>query len=218
MFRKELIILVCVACVVFGVVAGIATLAVGVVQRDADRVARDTLPGLVNAGQAIERLHENWFNTLRLSGIESAADRAQIIASIEANSTEKLWQRYRDSIYDSRDSMLFESMIASRVNFLKARSKYFELVLAGRMDEAQKLFESSLATSAKEYQRGSRDIFAFNAGEGQERADRIIRLSRWTPGVVGFLCVGALLVGFFLGFKASMGAFSSAAHYNGLRK
>ncbi len=214
MFRKELIILVCVACMVFGVVAGIATLAVGVVQRDADMVARDTLPGLVNAGEAIARLHENWFNTLRLNGMESASDRAEAIALIEANSTDELWKRYRDAINDPHDTELFQSMFASRSDFLKARKNYFELVLAGRMDQAQEFFTTSLVTTSKEYRRASRDIFAFNAEVGQQRADRIMTLSRWTPGVVGLLCVGALLVGFFLGIKASMGAFSSPVHWN----
>ncbi len=218
MFRKELIILGVIACAVFAVVAGIASLAVSMVQRDASMVARDTLPGLVNAGEAIDRVHENWFNTLRLPRIESATARAKTIDIIDANSTGELWKRYSDAIADPHDSKLFQAMTGSRAAFLGFRSNYFGLVRAGRMDEAEEFFWKTLEPASKEYQRASRDLFVFNAEVGRQRADRIMAVSWWSPVAIGIFCVGVLLVGFFIGFKASLGAFSGGSTFDELRK
>src|SRR2546426_11636906 len=131
MFRKELIILVGIACAVFVVVAGIASLAVRAVQRDASMVVQDTLPGLVSAGEAIDRLNENWFNAHLLLETGTLAERARLIDGIETNSTAELWQRYGQSIYDEQDAQLFRTMENARAQFMDSRSNYFELVRAG---------------------------------------------------------------------------------------
>lgn len=208
MFRKELVVLGGIAVAVFLVVAGIASLAVRAVQAEASLVAQDTLPGLVNAGEAVSRLNENWFNTYQLLNVASPTARASLMNRIETNSTSELWERYEKSIYDPKDAQLFQKMGQSRTEFLVARSNYFNLVKSGQMTEARNFFEGRLDMTAQNYRWAAGDIFIYNADVGQQRADRIIRLSRWTPFVLGGLCVGILLVGMFIGFKASLGAFS----------
>jgi hypothetical protein len=171
-------------------------------------VVQDTLPGLVSAGEAMDRLNENWFNAHLLLETSAPAERARLMGNIETNSTTELWQRYGQSIYDVRDAQLFRAMEIARTEFMGARSNYFELVQAGRMTEARDFFKSALEAGFKKYRRSAADIFLFNAEVGQQRADRIIRLSRWTPYVLAGLCVVIMLVGVFIGFKASLGAFS----------
>ena len=208
MFRKELIFLVGVAVAVVVMVVGIASLAVRAVQHDASMVVLDTLPGLVSAGEAIERLNENWFTAHLLLETASQAERTRLVSEIDSNSTSEMWQRYGQSIYDSRDAQLFHDMEGARGEFMSARSNYFRLVQSGRMADAQNFFKGPLAADFRKYRDAAGNIFILNAEVGQQRADRIIRLSRWTPYVLGGLCVIILLTGVFIGFKASLGAFS----------
>jgi len=208
MFQKELILLVGVAVAVVVMVVGIASLAVRAVQHDASMVVLDTLPGLVSAGEAMERLNENWFTAHLLLETGTPAERARLISNIDSNSTAELWRRYGESIYDSRDAQLFRDMENARAEFMSARSNYFHLVQSGRITEARDFFKSPLAAGFKKYREAAGSIFILNAEVGQQRADRIIRLSRWTPYVLGGLCVIILLTGVFIGFKASLGAFS----------
>ena len=208
MFQKELILLVGVAAAVVVMVVGIASLAVRAVQHDASMVVLDTLPGLVSAGEAMERLNENWFTAHLLLETGTPAERTRLIREIDSNSTSEMWRRYGQSIYDSRDPQLFRDMEVARLEFMSARSNYFQLVQSGRMTEARDFFSAPLAADFKKYRQAAGSIFIWNAEVGQQRADRITRLSRWTPYLLGALCVLVLLLGVFIGFKASLGAFS----------
>lgn len=208
MFRKELIALGVVAAAVFLVVAGIALWAVRIVQYDASMVARDTLPGLENAGAAIIRLHENWFNTYRLLSVDSPETRIQLMNGIETNSTGEMWGRYSESIYDERDAQLFQAVENARADYLKARSNFFNLVRSSSMTDARDFLSGKLDSAHQKYSHAAADLFTFNAEIGQQRSNRIMHLSPSTPYLLGALGVVVLLAGVFVGFKASLGTFS----------
>ena len=208
MFRKELVIFSGLALAVFLLVSVVASFLVREVGRDGEMMAKDTVPGLVNAGEAINRLTENWVNTYRLLGLESGEARARLIRQINANTTKPNWARYSRAIYTEEDLRLFKQVEASRGTFVFARSQCFQLVTDGRMEEAKAFFEVKLRPAFERYRSDAVNILLFNAREGAKRADRLIYLARWTPYALAAFCVMVLLAGVFVGFKASMGAFS----------
>ena len=207
MFRKELLITLTLALGIFIIVALLASMAVRNVQRVGESLARDTLPGLVYAGSALNRMNENWMLAYRLLEPELEQRREELIQQIDANSTGAMWQSYKEAIFDRRDAELFAEMESNRRTFLAQRALYFELIRSRGTETARSFFDSQLETSFRNYRSAAVALFKLNVEEGQQRADRLIRLSRGTPLAVGGLCVLILLSGVLLGFKASLGAF-----------
>ena len=76
------------------------------------------------------------------------------------------------------------------------------------MEKAKAHFDSTLRPAFERYRSDAVSLFAFNANEGKSRADRLIHLAQWTPYVLAAFCVILLMTGVFVGFKASLGAFS----------
>jgi len=210
MFRKELLILSLLALVLFLVVAAITSFALRAVQHDGYMLAEDTFPGLVDAGEAIDRLNENWFNLHLLLSVQSPEAAENLIQKITANSTEAAWRRYQESIFDKEDAQLFAQVQASRSKFLEVRARYFGLIRTGDTLAAKQLFAGDLGSAFDRYRRAAEDIFQLNVRQGRARADRLIQLSRWTPYALAAFCVMVLLAGVLVGFKASLGAFSGA--------
>ncbi len=89
MYRKELSLLSALCLLIFLLVAGTGTLVVQVVQRDASMLAIDTLPGLVNAGDAIALIDENWLRIHLLTQESNAPRQASLIQQIRSNSDEE---------------------------------------------------------------------------------------------------------------------------------
>lgn len=210
MFRKELLILASVALVVFLLVAGVTSFTTHAVHRDGYMLAQDTFPGLVAASEAIDRMNENWFNLHALLSMESPGQRQALIDRITGNSTEPVWRRYRDAIFERQDAQLFEELQTRRAAFLNIRARYFDLIRGGNLGAAKQLFDGDLSSAFARYREAARNIFTFNAGVGRTRANRLIQLARWTPYAAAAFCVMVLLVGVLVGFKATIGAFSGA--------
>jgi hypothetical protein len=207
MFRKELLIFCGLALLVFLLVAGAASLAVRAVQRDGTLLATDTLPGLVSAGEAMNRMDENWFNLHLLLTMDSSSERESLITKIESNSTEPMWRVYAEAIFDKKDAQLFEEMKMQRAKYLDGRAHYFDLLRAGDVAAAKEFFAADLQTAFDSYREAAANIFKLNASIGRARAGHLIRLSSWTPYALAVFCVMVFLVGVFVGFKASLGAF-----------
>lgn len=208
MFRKELMILGFFAAAVFLVVAVIASWAVRAGEREGTMLAMDTFPGLVYAGEAMNRINENWFDAYLLLNMESPEARSNLIQKIDGNSALPSWRRYSASIFDQTDARLFSQMRSARDEYLAERTEYFHLIEASKMEEAKIFFESRLKPAFENYRGSAGSVFALNARVGAQRADRLIRFSWWTPYVLAGFCVMLVLAGVFIGFKASLGAFS----------
>ncbi len=209
MFRKELLILSFLAALVFVTVAGVASLVIRAVQDDGKMLAEDTLPALVNAGEAIRRMDENWFNCHLLLSLDAAEARLNLVHKITDNSTNPFWRLYGEAVHGSEDEQLFARMEADRKEFLEVRADYFQRIKVGNGAGAADVFESRLSPAFNKYRGSAVKIFLFNAKLGQQRADRIIHLSVWTPYALAGFCVMVLIIGVFVGFKASLGAFAS---------
>src|SRR5689334_19833488 len=130
MFRKELIIMGTLALAVFLLVAVIASWAVKQVQRDGRLLAEDTIPGLVYAGEALNRMSDNWMTVQLILNAEQPSARAALMKKIDANSTVAAWQYYEAAISDPRDRKLFDEMKNRRAEFFAKRMEFFELTSA----------------------------------------------------------------------------------------
>lgn len=210
MFRKELLILGGFALGLFLAVAAIASVLVSEVRSDGKMLAEDAIPGLVNAGEALNRMSDNWFKARLLLNDETADTRSRLINEIERNSTAAAWRRYGMAIYQAEDARLFHRMEKARADFFEKRARYFEMIESGKVSNAREFFVTSLGPAFAVYRKSASEVFTFNVNAGQQRASRLIRLSNLTPYALAALCVLIFVVGTFVGFKASLGAFSQA--------
>jgi hypothetical protein len=208
MFQKEIVVLCSLAVLLFALIAGSTSLVVRAVERDARMVARDTLPGLVNAGEAIHRIHENWFYTSQLLSLSDSQARVSLVAKVHTNSTRELWERYSRAIFEPEDQQSFQAMQEYRSTFVELRNRFFDLITAGKVDEARQLYDTQLATAFEKYRAAAAGLFNSSAKLGRRRADNILNISVWTPHLLGGFCVLIFLLGVFVGFKATLGGFS----------
>lgn len=196
------------ALLVFLLVALIASLVVREIQRDGRLLAGDTIPGLVYAGEALNRMSDNWMTVQLLVNADQPSTRAALIKKIDGNSTVAAWQNYQAAISDPRDKSLFDELTTRRQDFFNKRKRFFELVKAGRLEEVSSFFDSQLKPSFDTYRKSAINIFSFNVAVGKARARDLIQLSRWTPYALAGFCAVVFLAGILIGFKASLGAFS----------
>ena len=206
MFRKELFILCSLIVAIFAGVAIVSSLMARALQHESQMVARTTLPGLVNAGAAINRMNDNWENVQLLAQIPSAEARTNLMQNIRANTTEDLWKEYRKSIFDRRDKILFEQTQISRTNYLVLVYHYYDLVNAQKLDEAGQLLKANVLPAFDEYKRNATSLFNLNTETGEKRAQHIIQLTRWLPLIAGFFCVVVFSMGVFIGLKGAFGS------------
>lgn len=210
MYRKELLVLSVACAAIFCTVASGTYLAVNVIQRDARRIAEDSLPGIVSSGEAIEQMHRNWLITTQLISVANADERIRLMNQIETNSGEPIWDSYERAIYDPEDARLFQDLLQSQGVFLSIRAKYFQLIQDSQVTEASTLLDEQLSMAFDAYLSAANNTFRYNALRGMERSKRILDSSKWTPYLLGFISVGIFLFGMVIGFKTSLGAFSPA--------
>lgn len=156
MFRKETFVICGLVAAVFIVVA-IAGFWVGhTIREDADRIALDTLPGLVDAGAAMAQTQENWLQVHLLPGVESGAKREALIQQIRSNSNEGLWRDYGLTASDFEERREYGELLAARTNFVRLREEFFALVKANHPADADALLSGKLGllTSITTKRRG----------------------------------------------------------------
>jgi hypothetical protein len=206
MYRKEFFTLSAVAMGVFGLMVAASLMMEGAMQHEARMLAVDSLPGLVNAGEAMSRMNDNWQSVRLLPELPTPATRSNSISSIRANTTEDLWRLYQKSIFDPRDKLLFAQMQDSRSRCRTLALQYFDLVNAQKLAEARQFLNVKLEPSFQQYKSDAASLFQINTDIGEQRAQRIIKLSHWLPWVAGIFCVLIFLFGVLVGLKGAFGS------------
>ncbi|HEX9045951.1 MAG TPA: MCP four helix bundle domain-containing protein [Verrucomicrobiae bacterium] len=201
MFRREFFVIVTVAAIIFLAVAGAGWFAVAHLRAASTQLVQDTLPGLMDAGAASERMHENR-HRMRLMLESTNADACrELITEVSTNSTEKLWQDYAQSIYEPNDARNYSNLIAVRKEYLGECQRFFELVTNGNKADAAVFFNGQLGDSFKRYNDAANTLFTYNVRQGVERGDKILVAARYTPLAVAALTVIVFFVGFLLGLR-----------------
>jgi hypothetical protein len=214
MYRKEFIILSAVAICIFALVAATNLVMERTLQYSAQMLAADTLPGLVNAGDAMSRMNDNWQSIRLLTVLPTSVARSNAIARIQANSTVDLWRQYQKAIFDPRDKTLFAQTQNSRENYKEQIQQYFDLVNGQKLDEARRFLGGKVEPAFNQYKDAAASLFQLNADIGEQRAQRIIELSRWLPWVAGLFCVVIFSFGVLVGLKGAFGSLVFATRFS----
>jgi hypothetical protein len=215
MYRKEFFILSAVAAGLFTLVAGLSLFLERALQSEAHMVVVDTLPGLVNAGEAISRMNDNWQGIRSLPDLPAPAARSNLIAHVLANNTDEMWHEYEKSVFDAHDKQLFDRTLAARQNSRAICLQYFSLINAGKLEEARQFLNAKAEPAFQGYKSNAAALFQLNAEIGARRARHIIALSRWLPWVAGLFFVAVFCFGVIIGLK---GAFGSLVFVSGWRE
>ena len=204
MFQREFIIITSVAAAIFLAVAGAGWFAVRELHETSRMLVVDTLPGLMEAGLAGERMHDNRHAMREMLALHTAAERAQMIALVRTNSTEALWQDYAASIYEPEDQQNYQTLMLARSNYLQGCEQFFGLVAAAKMDEAPAFFNGELNRRFQGYNDAAKKLFAYNVQQGIDRGKTILQATRYAPWAIGGLCVLVFVFGLALGLRSAL--------------
>ena len=204
MFQRELLIFLSLAATIFLAVAGAGGFAVHELHETSRKLVVDTLPGLVDAGLAAERMHDNRHTMREMLFPHTAAERAQMIELVTTNSPEALWRDYAGSIFEAEDRQNYDAMIQTRSNYLQSCEQFVGLVAAEKMDEAVALFNGDLSRRFQNYNDAAKIVFDYNVRQGMERGKRILASSRYAPWAIGGLCVLLFGLGLVLGLRSGL--------------
>jgi hypothetical protein len=213
MYRKEFVFLSAVATGLFVLVAGGTLLLERALQHEAQMVVIDTLPGLVNAGEAINRMNDNWQRVRSLPDLPTPAARANLIAYVMTNNTDMMWQEYGKSVFDPQDKSLFQQTLMARTNCRTLTIQYFNLINTQKLDEARKFMNTRAEPAFKEYKSAAAALFQLNADIGARRAQHIIALSRWLPWIAGLFGMVIFSFGLIVGLKGAFGSLVFASRW-----
>jgi hypothetical protein len=212
MYKKEFVQIVFFTAVVFAVVAGAGWFAVHQLQQNSLLLAIDTLPGLLDVSAAEMRANENWQTMGRLLKTHNSAEQAQLIREVTRNQSDTAWQNYEANIYDNADRQSFQAMMILRSNYFQVREQFFDLVTAGKFDEASGLFRGDLSRGFNAYHATVKKLFSYNAQLGQTRGDAILKSAKYAPWVIAGLCVLVFVLGWILGVRFAIGAGGARPH------
>lgn len=205
MYRKELFTLGALILTAFLAVAGSAWMMIRIMQHQARMVVVDTLPGLINAGEAINRMDNNWDRIVSLTEIPLPEQRSNLIQHLHANTTAEFWKQYQESIFDPSDRRLFQETQTLRSGFTNLVENYFHLVNEQQLEAARRLAKDRLEPAFKLYRTDAMMLFQFNEKMALERSQHILMLARWLPLLAGLLSALIFALGFLFGLR---GAFS----------
>lgn len=203
MFRKELLLLGVIATLVFLTVAGASAWMTHILSYNARMLVMDTLPGLVNAGEALNVMDHNWQKIVGLTAVPSAVERSNVIQQISAHTAQQFWDGYEQSIFDPQDRELFASVQKARTQNRALVQKYFALVDEQRLEDARRLLEKDLAPAFADYRTATVRLFELNEGIGDQRSERILKVGHWLPLGAGLFSVLIFAVGFLLGLRGA---------------
>jgi hypothetical protein len=211
MFRKEFLILCSLAAGVLLIAAAAGFWVGHTLTGDADKIALDTLPGLVDAGTAMALTQDNWHRVHLLLIAQSAVEQTALITQIRTNSNEGIWRDYSQGIYDPGERQKFRELLAVRSGFLQLREEYFALVQTGHPAEAKIFLEQNLAPEYQSYHEITKELFEYNAQAGRNRAADIIRISRTTPPVLAACCLVVFAFGWIVGLRGAFAGLKLAS-------
>ena len=204
MFRRELLIILSLIAAIFLAVAGAGWFTVRKLHETSKMLVVETLPGLVDAGLAGERMNDNRRAMRDVLIPHTAVERARMIGLVKTNSTEGLWRDYAASIFEPKARLNYQAMILVRTNYIQGCDQFFDLVTAGKMDEASAFFDGELNRQFQGYNDAAKKLFADNVQQGIAREETILNTTRYAPWAIGGLCVLAFAFGLALGLRIAL--------------
>lgn len=206
MYKKDLSNFVVGALLTFVVVGSFGFLCVNSLKSQASLVASDTLPGLIYAGAANNRMEDNFLSSLYLTDLKTSGEQEKCWQRIEATSkvTDLCLKKYEDSIFDAADRSNYETLVAAREHYVKDRRQFFDLIRKGRREEALGFFKANVEPAYDKYKTAGTVLFDYNVKEGESRGRRLLKVSYATPFIVAIFGVVIFMVGSLVGLKITL--------------
>lgn len=170
-------------------------------QRNAERIVTDTLPGLALAGASNADLAQAFNRTLLLLLTVSPEQRARLSTEIEVFSqrTTDHLHEYERQIRDLDDRTNFDRLITARTNYLAIRSRMMMLAETNRHSEAVIICQEELLPAYTAYKEAGEALFRYNRAQGELQSRRIMTACRYTRLAVAFITVVVFVGGFVAG-------------------
>jgi hypothetical protein len=203
MFRREILILGGMVALIFLSVGGIGFFEVRTLHETSVKLVLDTLPGLVDAGLASERIHDHRRILRETLDPHTPAERAQLIATANATNTDALWRDYAASIFAEEDWKNYQTMLRARASYLESCEQFQILVLQGKIDAAKTYYYGELRRQFLNYDDAVNILFSYNVHQGKVRGEIILNNSYYAPWMIAGLCVVIFCLGLGMGLRAA---------------
>lgn len=199
---KRIVIGFGILCLLVLTVGGLTWHSMGRIREDANYIKGDVIPGLINSGGFNTATADNFVRALLYSSATSDAERAQWKKAMDDASARigEYMKAYEATITSEEDRKLFESLGALREEYRVSRSKFLELLNAGKKEEAHALLNSALLPAFQNYSAHQHKLFVLNSDNGENVSQSITGNSARTTRIVIWLTFAALLIGIFVGF------------------
>jgi len=191
------------AAAIFTAVAGTGWVVVRELHETSKMLVVDTMPGLVDAGLAVERMNDNRREMREMLGPRTAAERARMIAQVRTNSSDDLWRDYASSIFEPTDRQNYQAMMLVRSNYLQGCEQFLDLAARGKLDEATARLDGELSQNFKSYNDAAKKLFDYNVQQGIDRGKNILNTATYAPWIIAGLCVLMFGFGLVLGVRSA---------------
>jgi hypothetical protein len=203
MFRREFLILGGTMAAIFLSVAGSGFFEVRELHETSVKLVVDTLPGLVDAGLAQERINDNRFILREMLDPHTETERLQMIQTVKTNASKPLWQDYAARIFDEEDRKNYQSMMQVRAEYFQGCEQFQALVRTGNINAASAYFYGELTRRFLAYNTAVEKLFRYNVQQGIARGEIIRANSCYAPWIISVLCVVVFGLGLTMGVRAA---------------
>jgi methyl-accepting chemotaxis protein len=212
---KKRIVLGFATTILLGVVlAGSSWFLLGNIRNNLEHITADALPAMGAAGKLIQNVGLIQISVLRHPLAKSAEEKKELETQIDAWLSEntKTLDEYSKTITRAEDRTNYEKLKETRTPYGKARTQFFELSNAGKMDEAAAFNKSTVRPAFADFQNAAFAIFSTNSKYGQQAAldiHRTIQQAEWTLAAVSLI---SILLGAALAFVIITGLTKVLTH------
>ncbi len=204
MLKRELFILSFATALAFLLVAVSGMYLVEKLHYTSEMLAKDTLPGLVDAGLAEEYVFQNRSLLRDILLPNEAAERPDMLGLVSVNHTDDLWQDYAKNIYNPEDYQNFQAMMLARSNYLASLPPLFALIKNNQIPEAALYFSGDSRAAFMAYQASVSNLFKYNVNEGRQRAAVIVQSMNYVKWILVAFCIMVFGLGLILGIRLGL--------------
>lgn len=205
MFKRELFNLGFSTALICLIVVASGLFLVKKLHHTSEMLALDTLPGLVDAGLAEERIYQDRRVMREMLFPHTSAERTAMLSLVSTNFTDDLWQDYAKSIYEIEDGQNFQKMMILRSNYLAGLPQLFALVRNEHIPEATDYFNGDSRSAFTAYVTAVRTLFQYNVKQGRDRATVIVQSMHYVMWVLIIFSLMLFCLGLAVGFRVALG-------------
>jgi hypothetical protein len=205
MFKRELLTLALVILLAFTAAVTGAWYITHLYKQEIKRATTDSIPSLLNSSAVAQRVEENWGHLQTVRQAQSYPVRSNLIVQIRANQIEPYIKDYKKTLDPGPETELYGKLCSARDQFKTLRHDYFELILADRLPESERLYYADLVTAYGRYESAAKNLYLYDVDDVNERVEQITRLTRFMPWAAGGMGLLLFLAGTAFGLKAALG-------------